>query len=208
MEMSPFLELLNTLNQQSSSKDKKTLIRTAVNHNLFTTEQVVQLLENIDLTKDKLGMLEVLRPHISDIENMFQIMDVFTFAKDQKKASEILGQPEDVEANLRAKFVEEQKEGCEKPMPMATSSFSGLLNALDNQSFSKEQLYVIELAAFRNAFTAEQVVQILEKFKFPRYRLRALKILRYRILDPENYFYLLQTFPRSLQKKKASELLA
>ena len=207
METSQFLELLNTLNQQSSSKDKKTLIKTAVNYNRFTTEQVIQLLEPIDLARDKLGTLEFLRPHIVDLENGFQIMDIFTFAKDQKKASEILGQPEDVEANLRAKFTEEQKEGAEKPTPMAISSFAGLLNTLDNYSFSKEQLYVIELAAFRNAFTAEQVVQILEKFKFPRYRLRALKILRYRILDPENYFYLLQVFPRSLQKKKASELL-
>ena len=205
--MSQFLELLNTLNQQSSSKDKKTLIRTAANHNMFTTDQVAQLLEGIDLTRDKLDTLDVLRPHISDIENMFQIMDVFTFAKDQKKASAILGQPDDVEANLRAKFTKEQKERCEKLTPMATSSFSSLLSALDNHSFSKEQLYVIELAAFRNAFTAEQVVQILEKFKFPRYRLRALKILRYRIMDPENYFYLLQAFPRSMQKKKASELL-
>jgi hypothetical protein len=204
MESSYFSELLNVLSQQSSAHDKKVLVKATATHNTFTCEQVAKILNQIKFAKDQLQTLEILRPKISDLENAFQIMNIFTFAKDRKKASAILGQPEDVEATLRAEQGESEQV---VQTAMGDSRFADLLNALSNSQFPKEQLYLVEIATFRNSFTAKQAVQILQTFQFPRYQLRTLKVLRHRIIDPENHFLLVNAFARGLQKKKASELL-
>lgn len=205
MESSYFSELLNVLSQQSLAHDKKILVNAATTHNTFTCEQVFQILNQIKFAKDQLQILEILRAQISDLENAFQIIDVFTFAKDQKKASAILGQPEDVEATLKAQKSKEAEQMVQTAMN--AFRFSELLNALLTHQFPKEQLYLVEIAAFRNSFTAKQGVQILETFQFPRYKLKTLKVIRHCIIDPENYFLLVNAFSRGLQKKKASELL-
>jgi hypothetical protein len=207
MEPLHFSELLESLNQQSSSKEKKALVQTAAGKNTFTSYQVSEMLDKFSFSKDQLQTLEVLRPRISDIGNTFQLMDVFTFAKDKKRASQLLGQPEDVESALNMLKYRELSQGVEMPAAMEQSDFSGLLGVLDRQSFPKEKLYLIELAAFRNTFTSNQVVQLLEKFKFSRHKLRVLNIIHYRITDPENNFQIISAFERGLDKKRASELL-
>jgi len=207
MEPLHFSELLESLNQESSSKDKKTLVQTSAGKNTFTSYQVAEMLEHFSFSKDQLQTLEVLRPRISDIGNSFQLMDVFTFAKDKKRASQLLGQPEDVESALNMLKHREFSQGVEMPAAMEPSAFSGLLQVLDRQSFPKEKLYLIELAAFRNTFTSNQVVQLMEKLKFSRHKLRLLEIIHYRITDPENNFHIISAFERGLDKKRASELL-
>jgi hypothetical protein len=209
MAMNPldFSQLLNTLDKSGASKDKKALIQTAAAGNTFTCAQIAQILDKITFPKEQLRILKIIRPRISDKENTFQIIQAFTFTKDQKKAGELLGQPEDVEPAVRRKRLDEESEGVDMPAPMEASAFSQLLAAVSNQKFPKEQLYIVELAAFRNTFTAEQVVQLLNQFKFSRYQLKALNIIRHRITDPQNNFLILNAFDSSLYKKKASALL-
>jgi len=207
MNQAEFSQLLSALNKQKTSKDRKTLIQTAATGNTFSCAQVALILENFKFAKDQLQFLKILRPKISDIENTFQIIQVFTFALEKKKAGEILGQPEYIETAIRGKQVSEKSKEEDIPAAMAEESFSQLLDALLKQKFPKEQLYLVELAAFRNTFTSEQSAQIVEKFQSPRYQQKALNILRYRITDPQNHFVILNAFSNSLQKKKASALL-
>jgi len=208
MNQLDFSGLLGTLNKQNSSKDRAAIIQTTVASNTFTCEQVAQIIEQLSFSKDRLRVLKIIRPRISDLENTFQIIKAFTFAKDQRKASALLGQPEDVEIAFQSRLVDELSQDVDMPPAMELSAFSQLLDTLDNQTFPKEQLYLVELAAFRNTFTSAQAAQILEKFKFPRYQLKALKILNYRITDPQNHFLLLQAFTYSSYKKKVSALLS
>ena len=56
----------------------------------------------------------------------------------------------------------------------------------------------------RNSFNCTQIVQLLDQFNFSRYKLRVLQILRYRIIDRENDFFILSAFQRGLDKKRAS----
>lgn len=207
MEPLHFSKLLNTLDEPGSSKDKKVLIQTTAASNTFTCIQIAQILEKFTFPKEQLKTLSILRSKISDYENTFQIVEKFTFTKDQRKASTLLGQPEDVEVALQVNTEALQNAKEDMPVAMEASAFLKLLEALSHQTFPKEQFYLVELAVFRNTFTVAQVKQILEKFKFPSYQLKALKILRYQITDPENHFLLLSTFSHTLSKKKACALL-
>ncbi len=197
MEQFSFSEILDALNQLSSFKEKKAVTQNAAETDTFTCSQAAQILDEFPFSKEKLQTLEILRPQISDIGNSFQFMDKFTFVKDKKKASTLLGQPPKVEAAPSG----------EMPAVIEASALSKLLEALGQQKFPKEQLYLIELAIFRNAFTSAQVVQLLQTFQFSRHKLRALKIIRYRIIDPENFFLILSAFDRHLDKKRVTELL-
>ena len=162
----------------------------------------MQVLEKMAFSKEQLQALEILRPQLSQLGNLFGNMDVFDF----EKAGTLSGQSTDVKADPQAKTTK-SSQPANLPAAMEPSAFANLLMNLSEHKFPKEQLYLIELAAFRNTFTAAQVVQILEKIKFPRYKLKTLEILRYRIVDPENHFLLLKTFTRSSEKKKVSDLL-
>ncbi|RKZ53529.1 MAG: hypothetical protein DRR16_25720 [Candidatus Parabeggiatoa sp. nov. 3] len=199
-----FPSLLKTLDEANSPKEQIALIKTAAAKNTFTCDQVIQLFEKLSFVKEQLRVLEILRSRIDDIGNSFQIVEAFRFSKYQKKARFILKQPEDVEATLAASSETE----TELPALMKPAPFLNLLDALSEQKFPKEQFYLVELAAYRNSFTSEQVMLIIEKFKFPRHQLKALKILRYRITDPENQFVILTALDYSSDKKKASQLLA
>ena len=199
-----FPSLLKTLDEANSPKEQIALIKTAAAKNTFTCDQVIQLFEKLSFVKDQLRVLEILRSRIDDIGNSFQIVEAFRFSKDQKKARFVLRQPDDLEATLAASSEKE----TELPALMKPVAFFDLLDALSCQKFPKEQFYIVELAAYRNSFSSEQVMLIIEKFKFPRHQLKALKILRYRITDPENQFVILTALNYSSDKKKASQLLA
>ncbi|HID99822.1 MAG TPA: DUF4476 domain-containing protein [Thiotrichaceae bacterium] len=198
-----FPGLLKTLDEENAPTDQIALIKTAAANNTFTCDQVIQLFEKLFFAKDQLRVLEMLRSRIDDRGNNFKIVEAFRFATDQKKARLVLRQPEDVEATLAALSKKEIK----MPALMKLVVFLDLLDALSCQKYPKEQFYIVELAAYRNSFTSEQVMLIIEKFKFPRHQLKALKILRYRITDIENQFLILTALNYSSDKKKATQLL-
>ncbi len=205
MESQDFLELLNALEEPSSSKEQNNVIKTAANND-FTCDQVTKILDKLVFSKEQLHTLETLRPKISDLENLFQVIDGFTFSKEQKIANKIFGQPTDVEAVLKSKN-KKPTQSTELSTAMETTAFTKLLDAMSEHKFPKEQVYLIEVAVFRNFFTSNQVVQLLEKFRFSRYRLKALTIIRYRIIDPKNHFLILKAFSHSSEQKKVTELL-
>jgi len=169
----------------------------------LSLSDLLNTLDKPELNKPKKPLIQ----QISDSENLFQILELFDFCSDQKKADTLLRQPKNIESTFKSKPIASSKNINLEQEAMKSLSFSALLDALGEQKFPKEQLYFIEISAIRNTFTSAQVAQLLEKFHFPRYKLKALKILRDQIIDPENHFLLLKVFKHGLNKKKASALL-
>lgn len=209
MDALSFSNLLNTLDQQDSIKSKESIIRSATTDNTLTSGQISQVIEKLNFSKEQEQILEVLRSKISGMESLLPIMDAFDFTTDKKKANALLGDA--VEKPIKSKSKQSTKQDSQntdtRQQVIKSSSFSTLLKTLDEQNFPKDQLYLIELAAYRNQFYSDQVVRLLEKIQFPRQKLKALKILRHKIIDPENHFLILKAFVHSLSKKKASALL-
>ncbi len=206
MDTLSFSNLLNTLEQQDSLSSKESIIRTATTDNTLTNGQISQVIEKLDFSKEQEQILDILRPEISGMEKLIPIMEAFDFTTDNKKDSVLFGEAVKKPQKSKSKQSTDSQE-TKTQQAINSSSFSALLNTLDDQNFPKEQLYLIELAAYRNQFSSEQVVQLLEKIQFPRQKLKALKILRHKIIDPENHFLILKAFVHSLSKKKAMALL-
>ncbi len=94
------------------------------------------------------------------------------------------------------------------PRSMKRGAFRSLIALLESTSFSSDKLDVVKTAAARNRFTVAQVGEILDTLDFSGDRLAAVKVLRERIVDPENGFLLARHFDFSTDKEKIAALFA
>jgi len=204
--MEPFLfsNLLNTLKDKEAINKKSPL---PANETFAHSKAQTTKKPPFSKIQNQTQLLETLPPQLSDIKKLFQFVEEIDCPQKQTKNKASGGQKEVKEVKKATKSKSTSPSQSIEKQPMNPKSFSGLLNALGEQSIPKNQLYLIELAAFRNRFTSEQVMQLIEKLKFSRHKLRILKVLRHRIIDPENHFFLLKVFTHSLDKKRASALL-
>lgn len=92
------------------------------------------------------------------------------------------------------------------PRSMKRGAFRSLVALLESTSFSSDKLDVVKAAAARNRFTVAQVGEILDTLDFSGDKLAAVKVLRERIVDPENGFQLARHFDFFTDKEKVAAL--
>jgi hypothetical protein len=94
------------------------------------------------------------------------------------------------------------------PQPMSGPDFSKLLDSVKAQAMTRGKLAVITQAASYNFFTCRQVIALINAVSFSRHKLKALKRLAWRVTDRQNTYTILDAFPFSRDRRKASKILA
>lgn len=92
--------------------------------------------------------------------------------------------------------------------PITEAMLRSLVSAIRNEPFADDQLEVLEQAASSQYFLVSQVQQLLRLFSFSKDRLRAMRLLRPRLLDTENGFKLYESFEYSSDKDELKRILA
>lgn len=92
--------------------------------------------------------------------------------------------------------------------PMQDGALAGLMQAIEAESFPRDQLRVLGEAAPANWFVVAQVQRLLKHFDFPNDKLAAARILKPRILDRENYFQLYGSFDFPNDKAELKKILS
>jgi hypothetical protein len=97
-----------------------------------------------------------------------------------------------------------------KPTVQAISdaALRELMEAIDNEGFPDGKMAVLEQAAPSQHFVVAQVQQLLELYPFPKDRLGAMRVLKPRLLDPQNGFKLYGSFPFENDKQELKRILA
>ncbi len=90
----------------------------------------------------------------------------------------------------------------EGPKAMEAGAFSALKAAIDDASFSDDKINVIQAAAGANHFTIAQVGGIVDALDHSSDQVRAVEILRGKVIDPSNAFQLGSHFDFSSDKEK------
>ena len=105
---------------------------------------------------------------------------------------------------------QQQPQQPQQPMvyPIADQNMQNLLGAMNRESFPNDRLRVLGQAAPVNYFLVAQVQQILSQFNFPKDRLQAMRILKPRILDTENYYQLYSSFEFPADKNELKKILS
>jgi hypothetical protein len=91
--------------------------------------------------------------------------------------------------------------------PLHPQSLAQLKASISEESFPRDQLRVLGSAAPANWFLVAQVKELLALFDFPRDRLKAVELLKPRILDPENSYSLYGSFEFPNDKAELKRIL-
>ena len=95
----------------------------------------------------------------------------------------------------------------EKPKPklpkaMGKKAFSSLLRSVAGESFASGKLQVLKSAAPHHHFNINQVTKLLSKFSFSGEKLKVVRILYPKVVDPKNSFKLYKAFTFESDKRK------
>ena len=93
------------------------------------------------------------------------------------------------------------------PKAMAKKAFETLRTAVKSESFASNQLRVIRAAADHHYFSVKQVLRLLELVSFSDKKLKAIRALYPRIIDPKNAFQLHGAFTFESDKRKLRAIL-
>ena len=93
MAPAPYAQLVASVNAQSFSSGKTSVISTAASANYFTCAQVAGLLRVLSFSNDRTSALRVLSPRIVDRSNAHLIYGALTFSSEKEEAARILGAP-------------------------------------------------------------------------------------------------------------------
>ncbi len=105
-------------------------------------------------------------------------------------------------ASLRFNDVEPQG-----PQPMSRDAFKDFVHALDTEPGDEAKLNLLRSAASHEWFTAAMAGVIIDHIVHRESKLQAVPILKDRILDRENAFWLYQHFTYREDKARVQEML-
>jgi len=93
------------------------------------------------------------------------------------------------------------------PQPMSRDAFKDFVHALDIEAGDEAKLNLLRTAASRDWFTAAMAGVVIDHVVHRENKLAAVPILKDRILDRENAFWLYQHFTYREDKAKVQEML-
>ncbi len=110
MSDAAFSDLTRQVEDANMSSDKLGVISTAAASNYFRAYQVEQLVGMLDMSGDRVEVVETTAHRILDLENSHMILDALTFAQERSEAEEILQNVAEERDRERARMAEEESE--------------------------------------------------------------------------------------------------
>ena len=93
------------------------------------------------------------------------------------------------------------------PRAMGRKAFAALVDAVEAESFADGRMRVITAAADHHYFTVNQVVELLGKISFEEKKLKVVRRLYPKVVDPKNSFKLHNAFTFDSNKRKLRAIL-
>lgn len=87
---SDFASILAAIEAASFGDEKIGVIETAAQGNLFTVDQVGQLVDAMSFSAEKIKVVELTRGRLVDRNNAFKLLEHFTFSGDKQKVQALL----------------------------------------------------------------------------------------------------------------------
>jgi len=94
------------------------------------------------------------------------------------------------------------------PRAMADANFQAVLAGLEHEAFDNDRLALLQTVVRDQLFLVDQVAQILARFPFSDHKLRAVRLLKDRIVDTQNVARLWAAFPFDSDKDALKRILA
>ena len=184
-----FESLLSTLSGQAWARDRLGVLESAARANWFVVSQVVQVVQRFDFSHQRLDAVRLVKDRILDPQHNYLLYSAFPFASEKAELGRILaGQPSQL------------------PDAIGPHELKRLLDRVTAGAFAERWFKRLTSESQQHWFLVEQVLTIAERFPTPDGRLRAITILRTRIVDPQSHARLEALFPHAAYKKRVADL--
>lgn len=90
MDDNDFAAFARSLEEATFDSDKVNLIKSAIQHNFFTCEQVGKILSFFSFDSERIKQFRLLAPRITNPQNSFTLFSAFTFSSSRDEAKRIL----------------------------------------------------------------------------------------------------------------------
>lgn len=165
-----FQALLAVVDREGSMDDRLRVLETAASSQRFSGDQVVELLTRFPFSMHKLRAARLLKDRLVDKGGEFQLYAAFTFESDKAALKRLLDGGE-----------------LEAPRPIDNDALDQLVSQLKKGFASQVGHQILRDEASRRFFVVDQVSRVLGVFPTFDARLRALQLVRPRVLDPESW---------------------
>lgn len=187
-----FKELLARLKKTALKSERYNIIKEATGRNSFTSEQCAEILKTLAWDDERLEVLPLLVPVISDRYNDGKIVQAMTFISGEKEARAILNA-------YRGKSY--------SYFAMSDADFSDLYRQMKEEPFKDGQLKLIRNKAVSSGFLCNQCVKILELFTWDDDKMEFLSVLAPVIVDRSNSDKIVKCFTYMSGREKARRIL-
>lgn len=128
---------------------------------------------------------------------------------EERKKEEAAKKKEEMEREaLLIKKREQELKSKELAIKQQYADFNYFMKNLQASSYAYDRYDVIYGSVRENYVTCSQAVRILETFTYTTEKMKALKILRYRLIDPQNQYIIVNYFVYPSHQTWARNILA
>ncbi|MFO7896581.1 MAG: DUF4476 domain-containing protein [Candidatus Cloacimonadales bacterium] len=90
MNSSDFQRLLNNIKAESFADDQLSVLNMAVPHSYFSINQLIQIVDLFTFDDDKISAVEIVAPKIVDLQNGHNLLNAFTYSDDKAAVEKII----------------------------------------------------------------------------------------------------------------------
>lgn len=187
-----FEGLIARLKKTTLKSERYNIVKEAARRNRFTSEQCAEILKTLAWDDERLEVLPLLVPIISDRYNDSKIVQAMTFISGEKEARAILN-------------AYRGRSYCS--FAMTDADFSDFYRQMKEEPFKDGQLKLIRNKAVSSGFSCNQCVKILELLTWDDDKMEFLSVLAPVIVDRSNSDKIVKCFTYMSGREKARRIL-
>ena len=201
MRDSDFNAFHNSVEQARFDSSRLPVIRSVIESgNLLTCDQIISILKLMTYESERKNAAEIMYKGVYDKNNWFKVYDVFKFSSDRTDLEKRI---QAIEAASPSPSPNAHRGPA---MPMRDADFNSFYNSVEKASFDSDKKAVIRTVINSgNLLTCDQIVRILNLFRFDSDRVDVAADLYQVAYDKNNWFKVYDVFRFDSDRKKLEQ---
>ena len=209
-----FGNIISRVRIQTTYAGKNIVATKAVNENCFSSQQLLELCNELQNSNDRLELAKHAYAHCVDPQNYdlvysaFSISSYVTQLDDYIKTHPVSGQVIVSEPIVESTTIQQTVPpggGC--AYPMGFTDFNDAKKTIKAADFENTKLETAKTIVSSNCVTSEQVMEICKLFDFENSKLDFAKFAYSKVYDKSNYYKVGQVFEFDASKQTLNEYI-
>ncbi len=182
-------QLIQTVRKEPFKDKQMEILYDIATQNSFSVDEIVQFMEIYTFDDDRMEVLEIMAPSLSERRNSGKLIEAFTFNKNRQKAREVLHRSHLPKRMVSHTEIEELYQNVKKAFPQ------------------EKKISTLRRGVMQKYVTCKQCIRLMSLCHFDNERIEFLKVLAPHIFDPYSSSLIVDSMNFLSGKKEAQEIL-